>query len=74
MILVIVKLTWMQVRAAEDMSALIRQLQEMWLMGQLNTIGDSKVQQQTDENAKVVAGLLKQLTDKQSQSTAESRL
>ena len=44
---------------------LIRQLQEMWLFGQLNTIGESKVQQHADENAKIVASLLKQLVDKQ---------
>ena len=35
----------------------------MWLFGQLNTLGESKVEQQTDENAKVVADLLKQLVD-----------
>lgn len=54
-----------QIRAAEDVQTLIRQLQEMWLFGQLNTLGESKVQQQTDENAKVVADLLKQLMEKQ---------
>ncbi|KAK4502584.1 hypothetical protein PRZ48_006010 [Zasmidium cellare] len=53
------------IRAAEDVQTFIRQLQEMWLFGQLNTIGESKVQQQTDENAKIVADLLKQLTEKQ---------
>lgn len=40
----------------------------MWLFGQLNTVGESKVQQQTDENAKVVAGLLKELLDRQQPS------
>lgn len=54
-----------QIRAAEDVQTLIRQLQEMWLFGQLNTLGESKVQQQTDENAKAVADLLKQLMEKQ---------
>ncbi|KAK4546684.1 hypothetical protein LTR36_001902 [Oleoguttula mirabilis] len=54
-----------QIRAAEDMQSLIRQLQEMWLFGQLNTVGDSKVKQQTDENAKVVAELLEQLAQTQ---------
>ncbi|KAF2163379.1 hypothetical protein M409DRAFT_26415 [Zasmidium cellare ATCC 36951] len=53
------------IKTAEDVQTLIRQLQEMWLFGQLNTLGESKVQQQTDENAKVVADLLKQLTEKQ---------
>lgn len=56
------------------MSALIRQLQEMWLMGQLNTVGDNSLQQQTDENAKVVAGLLKQVTQKQDPSPTDARL
>lgn len=37
----------------------------MWLFGQLNTIGESQVQQETDENAKTVAALLKQLSEKQ---------
>lgn len=37
----------------------------MWLFGQLDTVGESKVQQQTDENAKVVAELLKQLLERQ---------
>lgn len=41
----------------------------MWLFGQLNTVGESKVQQQTDENAKVVADLLKQLLDRQAASS-----
>ena len=39
-------------------------MQEMWLFGQLNTVGESKVQQQTDENAKDVADLLKRLLDR----------
>ena len=59
-----------QIRAAEDFQVLIRQLQEMWLFGQLNTVGESKVQQQTDEDAKVVADLLKQLSDRQQSASA----
>jgi len=47
------------------MQSLIRQLQEMWLFGQLDTVGDSKAKQQTDENAKLVAGLLQQLSQLQ---------
>lgn len=47
---------------------LVRHLQEMWLFGPLNTVGESQVQQQTDENAKVVGDLLRQLTNKQEQS------
>lgn len=60
-----VVLMGVQIRAAEDLQTLIRYLQEMWLFGQLNTIGESEVQQQTDENAKTVAALLKQLAEKQ---------
>lgn len=43
----------------------------MWLFGQLNTVGESKVQQQTDEDAKVVGDLLKQLLEQQ-HSTVDS--
>lgn len=45
---------------------LIRHLQEMWLFGPLSTVGESQVQQQTDESAKLVGGLLRQLSSKQS--------
>jgi hypothetical protein len=44
---------------------LIRHLQEMWLFGPLNTVGESQVQQQTDESAKLVGELLRQLSSKQ---------
>lgn len=37
----------------------------MWLFGQLDTLGESTLQQRTDENAKVVAGLLQQLVERQ---------
>ena len=60
-----------QIRAAEEYQALIRQLQEMWLFGQLNTVGESKVQQQTDENAKVVADLLRQVLERQQPSSQD---
>jgi len=40
----------------------------MWLFGQLNTFGDSKVQQRTDENAKAVADLLRQLAETQQEA------
>lgn len=43
------------------MQTLIRQLQEMWLFGQLNTLGESQVQRDTNANAKAVVGLLAQL-------------
>ncbi|KAK3066712.1 hypothetical protein LTR53_016823, partial [Teratosphaeriaceae sp. CCFEE 6253] len=53
------------ISTAEDAQSLIRQLQEMWLFGKLDTIGDSRAQHQNDENAKVIATLLKQLTELQ---------
>lgn len=56
----------MQIKAAEDLQTLIRNLQEMWLFGPLNTMGVSQTQQQTDETAKVVGDLLQQLAGKQS--------
>lgn len=40
----------------------------MWLFGPLNTVGESRVQQQTDESAKIVGELLRQLSSKQSTS------
>lgn len=59
------KLTFSQIKAAEDLQTLIRHLQEMWLSGPLNTVGESQVQQQTDESAKIVGELLRQLSSKQ---------
>lgn len=43
----------------------MRQLQEMWLFGQLNTVGEGKVKQQTDEDAQAVAQLLQRLAKPQ---------
>jgi hypothetical protein len=40
-------------------------MQEMWLFGPLNTTADSKVQKQTDDDAKVVAELLAKLASTQ---------
>jgi len=54
-----------KIKAAEDLQTLIRHLQEMWLFGPLNTVGESQVQQQTDESAKIVGELLRQLSGKQ---------
>jgi hypothetical protein len=57
-----------QIKASEDLQMLVRHLQEMWLFGPLNTVGESQVQQQTDENARVVGDLLRQLSSKQKQT------
>ncbi|KAK3639269.1 hypothetical protein LTR56_012629 [Elasticomyces elasticus] len=58
---------------AENAQSLIRQLQEMWLFGQLDTLGDSKAQQQNDEHAKSIAGLLRQLADLQKSTMIAGR-
>ena len=67
-------LTLEQITAAEDAQSLIRQLQEMWLFGKLDTIGDSKAQQQNDEDAKQIAALLKQLAEAQQPPATKGRL
>ena len=59
-----------KIKAAEDLQTLIRHLQEMWLFGPLNTVGESQVQQQTDESAKIVGELLRQLSSKQQEGNS----
>ncbi|KAK4949999.1 hypothetical protein LTR28_007185 [Elasticomyces elasticus] len=53
------------IRTAEEVLSLTRQMQEMWIFGQLNTVGESETERKTDENAKVVARLLEKLLAKQ---------
>jgi hypothetical protein len=36
-------------------------MQEIWLFGKLDTIGNSKVQEETERDAKAIIGLLEQL-------------
>ncbi|KAG8627170.1 hypothetical protein KVT40_004653 [Elsinoe batatas] len=55
------------VRTAEEILALTRQLQEMWLFGQLNTLEVSDMQDKVDTQAQKVAALLRQLTDMEAQ-------
>ena len=45
----------------------------MWLFGHLDTMGESKTQDRTDENAKVLAGLLQQLLEKQDPSQSDGQ-
>ncbi|KAI7340465.1 hypothetical protein KC315_g656 [Hortaea werneckii] len=52
-------------RAIEEGQSFTRQLQEMWLFGQLNTIGDSRAKQRSDETAKQLSELLQQLAHTQ---------
>ncbi|KAI9702595.1 MAG: hypothetical protein M1836_001075 [Candelina mexicana] len=48
------------IRAAEDILTLTRSLKEMWLFGQLDTIGESKFNERTEEAARgVLEGLQK---------------
>ena len=47
-----------KVRASEEILSLTRQMQELWLFGQLKTLETSDVQGKIDEDAKVVAALL----------------
>ncbi|KAF2456359.1 mediator complex, subunit Med22 [Lineolata rhizophorae] len=51
------------VRIAEDVLALTRQMQEMWLFGKLKTVGQSEAEKRTEENARVVTELLRKLTE-----------
>ncbi|KAI5362447.1 Putative mediator of RNA polymerase II transcription subunit 22 [Septoria linicola] len=52
------------IRATEEVQTLIRQMQEMWLFGQLNTLGQSQIQKETDASVKEVKELMRQLTEK----------
>lgn len=49
-------------------------MQEAWLFGQLNTIKGHQVQRETDDNARIVAGLLKQLAEQQGDGPTAPRL
>jgi len=57
-----------EVRAAEDILTLSRQLKELWLFGQLDTLGDSKAarleESQIEADAKFVMGKLSVLLAK----------
>lgn len=44
-------------------------MQEMWLFGQLDTLGEGKAKIETDEKANVVAGLLKTFVERQNAGT-----
>ncbi|KAK5174524.1 uncharacterized protein LTR77_001604 [Saxophila tyrrhenica] len=59
------------VRAAEDLQVLIRQMQEMWLFGQLDTLGGREAQKGADEKAREVAELLKEVVGRQEEGRGE---
>ncbi|KAJ9618332.1 hypothetical protein H2203_009250 [Taxawa tesnikishii (nom. ined.)] len=50
------------IRGAEDILSLTRNMQELWLFGQLKTLEASSVQHSTDEEASIVARLLEEFT------------
>ncbi|KAF1822221.1 uncharacterized protein K489DRAFT_401983 [Dissoconium aciculare CBS 342.82] len=52
------------VKAAEDLQTLIRQLQEFWLFGQLNTLGDGAVKAETDRDSEAVAKTIAELLER----------
>lgn len=45
------------IRAAEDLTALTRRLKELWLFGQLDTLGPSAAEGRADAKAREVAAL-----------------
>jgi hypothetical protein len=53
-----------QIKAAEDLQTLIRQLQEFWLFGQLNTLGDGAVKAETDRDSQAVAKMIAELLER----------
>ena len=54
-------LPYPQIRAAEDLLSLTRQMQELWLFGQLDTLGKSAVEEKTEADARRVAELIQTL-------------
>lgn len=47
------------------MQTLVRNLQEMWLFGQLKTVGEPDLKNQANENAKIIASMLKRIAEKE---------
>lgn len=56
-----ITLTNLQIRTSEEILTLTRQMQELWLFGQLKTLEKSDVQGRIDGDAKEVAELLAKL-------------
>ncbi|KAI9706797.1 MAG: hypothetical protein M1820_004768 [Bogoriella megaspora] len=46
------------VRGAEELTMLIRQMQEVWLFGQLNTVGQKDALQKTSEDVAAITEVL----------------
>merc|ERR1711981_936331 len=49
------------VRSCEDLLTLVRWMQERWLCGNLNTIGQSTVESETEKDAQEIVEMLKRL-------------
>ena len=60
-----------QVRAAEELLQLTRELKEMWLFGPLRGIGEGEGEGRMDEDSKKVGEMVEALLRKQS-GTSES--
>ena len=52
------------IRAIEDLLSLTRQMKELWLFGQLDTLGKSGMVQQTEQDAVAVTKLVASLTSR----------
>jgi hypothetical protein len=61
-----------QIRAAEEVQTLIRQLQEMWLFGRLNALEGKKEREEVDGTAREVAELVRKLTAKSGGGQSEA--
>ncbi|PSK51695.1 hypothetical protein B9Z65_2962 [Elsinoe australis] len=60
------------VRAAEAIMTLTRQMQELWLFGQLNTLEVTEIQDKVDIQATGVAELLQKLVEMERQQGQEA--
>ncbi|OQO13563.1 hypothetical protein B0A48_01792 [Cryoendolithus antarcticus] len=57
--------TSLLISKAERLQELVRTMQECWLYGPLDTMGNSEIKQQTEAEADKVLRLLQQLSEKQ---------
>jgi len=55
--------TQSMIRASEDLLALIRQMQEIWLFGKLDTLGRSEVEERTEQDAQKILELLGKMVE-----------
>lgn len=55
-------LTCTQVRAAQDLTTLVRDLQELWLFGSLDTLADPRDEEENRRRAVEIARLVEKLS------------